>query len=253
VTLDILDGSGAVVRHYASTDPTPAPKDEGNIPWWWIRPLKALSASVGMHRFTWDLHYPPAPGSRNAYPIAATPHDTAPGPTSPWVVPSVYELRLSADGKTYKQWLTVDIDPRVKTLATDLQQQFALSKEMYDDIGQLEAVSGRIRATRANLRAAAQSDAVKALRKQAAELSGAAGEEDDEAPPSAAPDHETLSSLTQSLRALLRVLQADDSAPTTQLAAAVEDRRHAVAEILGRVQAFETAVKAGKVPEAPKR
>ena len=114
---------------------------------------------------------------------------------------------------------------------------------MYDDIAQLESVSGRIRATRANLRAAAQSDAVKALRKQAAELSGAAGEEDDEAPPSAAPDRETLSSLTQSLRALLRVLQEDDAAPTTQLAAAVEDRRHAVAEILGRVQAFETAVK----------
>ncbi len=243
VTLDILDGSGAVVRHYASTDPTPAAKDEGNIPWWWIRPVKALSATAGMHRFTWDLHYPPAAGSRNAYPIAATPHDTAPGPTSPWVVPSVYELRLSVDGKTYKQWLTVDIDPRVKTLATDLQQQFALSKEMYDDIGQLEAVSGRIRATRANLRAATQSDAVKALRKQAAELSGAAGEEDDEAPPTAAPDRETLSSLTQSLRALLRVLQEDDAAPTTQLAAAVEDRRHAVAEILGRVQAFETAVK----------
>ena len=243
VTLDILDGSGAVVRHYASTDPTPAPKDEGNIPWWWIRPLKALSASAGMHRFTWDLHYPPAPGSRNAYPIAATPHDTAPAPTSPWVVPSVYELRLSVDGKTYKQWLTVEIDPRVKALATDLQQQFALSKEMYDDIGQLESISARIRATRAQLRAAAQSDAVKALRKQAAELSGAAGEEDDEAPPSAAPDRETLSSLTQSLRALLRVLQQDDSAPTTQLAAAVEDRRHAVAEILGRVQAFESAVK----------
>ena len=252
VTLDILDGSGAVVRHYSSTDPTPAPKDEGNIPWWWIRPLKALSASAGMHRFTWDLHYPPAPGSRNAYPIAATPHDTAPAPTSPWVVPSVYELRLSVDGKTYKQWLTVEIDPRVKALATDLQQQFALSKEMYDDIGQLESISARIRTTRANLRAAAQSDAIKALRKQAAELSGAAGEEDDEAPPSAAPDRETLSSLTQSLRALLRVLQQDDAAPTTQLAAAVEDRRHAVAEILGRSQAFESAVKAANVPEAPK-
>ncbi len=243
VTLDILDGSGTVIRHYASTDPTPAPKDEGNIPWWWIRPVKALSAAAGMHRFTWDLHYPPAPGSRNAYPIGATPHDTAPSPSSPWVVPSVYDVRLTVDGKTYKQWLTVDIDPRVKTQATDLQRQFALSKEMYDDIAQLEAASGRVRATRAQLRAAAQSDSVKALRKQAAELSGAAGEEDDEAPPSAAPDHETLSSLTQSLRALLRVLQADDSAPTTQLAAAVEDRRHAVAELLGRVQAFETEVK----------
>jgi photosystem II stability/assembly factor-like uncharacterized protein len=252
VTLDILDGSGHVVRHYASTDPAPAPKDEGNVPWWWIRPVKSLSAAAGMHRFTWDLHYPPAPGSRNAYPIAATPHDTAPAPSSPWVLPSVYELRLTVNGKTTSQWLTVDIDPRVKTPAIDLQHQFAMSKEMYDDVAQLEAISGRMKTTRANLRAAAQNDAIKALRKQASDLSGAAGEEDDEAPPSAAPDHETLSSLTQSLRAMLRVLQEDDAAPTTQVIAAVEDRRHAVAEILGRSQAFESAVKAANVPEAPK-
>jgi photosystem II stability/assembly factor-like uncharacterized protein len=252
VTLDILDGSGAVIRHYASTDPAPAPKDEGNVPWWWIRPVKSLSAGAGMHRFTWDLHYPPAPGSRNAYPIAATPHDTAPAPSSPWVLPGTYSVSLSVSGKTYSQPLTVAIDPRVKTSASALQQQFALSKEMYDDIARLESVSGRMKTTRANLRAAAQNDAIKALRKQAAELSGAAGEEDDEAPPSAAPDHETLSSLTQSLRAMLRVLQEDDAAPTTQVIAAVEDRRHAVAEILTRSQAFETAVKAAKVPDAPK-
>jgi hypothetical protein len=252
VTLDILDGSGNAIRHFASTDPAPAPKDEGNVPWWWIRPAKSLSAAAGMHRFTWDLHFPAAPGSRNAYPIAATPHDTAPAPSSPWVLPSVYELRLGVNGKTYNQWLTVEMDPRVKTEMIDLQHQFAMSKEMYDDIVQLEAINGRMKTTRANLRGATQTDAIKALRKQAAELSGAAGEEDDEAPPSAAPDHETLSSLTQSLRAMLRLLQEDDAAPTTQVLAAVEDRRRAVAEILGRAQTFETAVKAAKVPEAPK-
>jgi hypothetical protein len=253
VTLDILDSSGAVIRHYASTDPAPAPKDEGNIPRWWIRPLKALSSASGMHRFTWDLHYPPAPGSRNAYPIAAVPHNTAPAPTSPWVMPGTYSVSLTVNGKSYSQPLSVEMDPRVKTPASDLQQQFALSKEMYDDIGQLEAVSGRVRAIRAQLRAAKKSDEITALRKRAAELSGVAGEEDDEAPPAAAPDHETLNSLTQSLRAVLRLLQQSDAAPTTQLAAAVEDRRHAVAEILERSQAFESAVKEGKIAEAPKR
>jgi photosystem II stability/assembly factor-like uncharacterized protein len=252
VTLDIVDGSGAVIRHYASTDPAPAPKDEGNIPWWWIRPLKSLSAAAGMHRFTWDMHYPPAPGSRNAYPIAATPHDTAPAPTSPWVLPGTYTASLSVNGKTYSQPLTVEMDPRVKTPAADFQQQFALSKEIYDDIAQLEAVSSRVKAFRGRLRAATASDAITALRKQASELSGRVEEEDDEAPPAAAPDHETLSSLTQSLRATLRLLQEADAAPTTQLAAAVEDRRQAVAEILGRAQTFETAATAAKLPEAAK-
>jgi hypothetical protein len=205
-----------------------------------------------MHRFTWDMHYPPAAGSRNAYPIAATPHDTAPAPTSPWVTPGTYTVALIANGKTYTQPLTVEMDPRVKTSAADLQQQFALSKEMYDDIAQLGEITGRVRAFRAQLRAAIASADISTLRKQASELAGASSEEDDEAPPVAAPDHETLSSLTQSLRAVLRLLQESDAAPTTQLAAAVDDRRHAVAEILGRAQTFETAARAAKLPPAAK-
>ncbi|MBV8543493.1 MAG: glycoside hydrolase, partial [Acidobacteria bacterium] len=252
VTLEIHDESGALVRRYSSSDPATAPKDEGNVPWWWIRPAKSLSASAGMHRFTWDMHYPPAPGSRNAYPIAATPHDTAPAPTSPWAVPGYYTVALIADGVIYHQPLVVEMDPRVKTSAADLQQQFALSKEIYDDIAKLEEVSGRVRAFRAQMRAATASADITALRKQASELAGASAEEDDEAPPAAAPDHETLSSLTQSLRAVLRLLQESDAAPTTQLAAAVEDRRHAVGEILGRAQTFETAARAAKLPPAAK-
>ena len=253
VTLEILDRSGALIRRYASTDPASAPKDEGNIPWYWIRPLKALSAAAGMHRFTWDLHYPPAPGSRNAYPIAAVPHDTAPAPTSPWVLPGdSYSVHLTVNGKTMTQPLTVAMDPRVKTSESDLQQQFALSKEMYDDIAQLQSASERISAVRGQLRAATGSNAIKALRKQAGELSGVTGEEDDEAPPSAPPDRETVSSLLQSSRATLRLLQESDDAPTTQVVAAIEDHRHAVAEILGRTKTFETAVRAAKLPHSSK-
>jgi photosystem II stability/assembly factor-like uncharacterized protein len=254
VTLEILDKSGAVIRRYASSDPAPAPKDEGNIPWYWIRPLRSPSAAAGMHRFTWDLHYAPAAGSRNAYPIAAVPHDTAPAPTSPWVLPSDgYSVRLTVNGKTLSQPLTVAMDPRVKTPAADLEQQFALSKEMYDDIAQLQAASERIGAVRGQLRAAKpSSDAITALRKQARELSGVASEEDDEGPPSAAPNQETVSSLLQSLRAMERLLQQSDEAPTTQALAAVEDRRAAVADVMGRTKAFETAVQAAKLPPPAK-
>jgi photosystem II stability/assembly factor-like uncharacterized protein len=254
VTLEILDKSGAVIRRYASSDPAPAPKDEGNIPWYWIRPLRSPSAAAGMHRFTWDLHYAPAAGSRNAYPIAAVPHDTAPSPTSPWVLPGDgYSVRLTVNGKSLSQPLTVTMDPRVKTSSADLEQQFALSKEMYDDIAQLQAASERIGVVRGQLRAAKPAtDAITALRKQARALSGVASEDDDEGPPSAAPNQETVSSLLQSLRAMERLLQQSDEAPTTQALAAVEDRRAAVAEVLGRTKAFETAVQAAKLPPPAK-
>jgi hypothetical protein len=51
------------VRRYSSTDevfkPDPATI---NIPLYWFRPLTALSAGAGMHRFTWDMHYQPLDG-----------------------------------------------------------------------------------------------------------------------------------------------------------------------------------------------
>jgi hypothetical protein len=49
-----------------------------------------------------------------------------------------------------------------------------------------------------------------------------------------------------------RLLQQSDEAPTTQALAAVEDRRAAVAEVLGRTKAFETAVQAAKLPPPAK-
>ena len=54
-------------------------------------------------------------------------HDTPQAPTSPWVIPGQYTVRLTASGKSYTQPLTITMDPRVKTSAGDLQQQFALA------------------------------------------------------------------------------------------------------------------------------
>jgi len=167
-------------------------------------------------------------------------------------VPGTYTVALTANGKTYTQPLTVEMDPRVKTPAADLQQQFALSKEMYDDIVQLEEISGRVRAFRAQMRAAIASADISALRKQATELAGASAEEDDEAPPVAAPDHETLSSLTQSLRAVLRVLQESDAAPTTQTRRRRRRPTPRVSELLNRAQTFETAYAPRNCPQPRK-
>src|SRR5207248_2204852 len=59
VTLEILDPAGNLVRRYSSTDKIAPPKDEGQIPWYWIRPQRSLPGDAGMHRFVWDLHYTP--------------------------------------------------------------------------------------------------------------------------------------------------------------------------------------------------
>jgi photosystem II stability/assembly factor-like uncharacterized protein len=132
VTLDVLDPAGKVVRRYASDDKPTEIRDEGNVPAYWIRPSRILPAGAGLHRFVWDLRYPPPPGAERGFPIAATPGDTAPEPKGPWVVPGVYTVKLTANGKSTTQPLTVKMDPRVKSGTLALQQQFALAKRVYD-------------------------------------------------------------------------------------------------------------------------
>ncbi|MEA2490360.1 MAG: hypothetical protein QOH21_2152, partial [Acidobacteriota bacterium] len=139
VTLEVLDGSGQVVRRFSSGDAAPAPQDTNNVPWYWIRPARVPSAAAGMHRFVWDLHYTPL-AQPPTYPIAAVPFNTPPDATSPWVLPGTYTVRLTAGGKTSTQPLVVQMDPRVKTPAAGLAQQFALSMEMYDALRKLDAV-----------------------------------------------------------------------------------------------------------------
>src|SRR5262249_7368009 len=131
VTLEIKDSSGKTVRKYSSTDKAEPINPKLNIPAYWVRPSRVLSADAGMHRWLWDRHYPDVPGVESEYPIAAIPHNTAPQPTGPWVMPGQYTVVLTVNGKSYSQPLTIKIDPRVKTPAAGLQQQFKLSSDVY--------------------------------------------------------------------------------------------------------------------------
>ena len=107
------------------------------MPLYWYRAPQTLSGGAGMHRFLWDIHYQPIPGGgggRGGLPIAAVPHDTRAGAVRPWAAPGPYTVKLTVDGKSYTQPLTLKMDPRVKTPALGLAQQFTLSKQLYDGI-----------------------------------------------------------------------------------------------------------------------
>jgi hypothetical protein len=53
-------------------------------------------------------------------------------PPGPFVVPGQYEVVLTVDGKTYRQPLTVRLDPRVHLSANDLEAQTDLARQMDD-------------------------------------------------------------------------------------------------------------------------
>ena len=235
VTLEIFDGP-TLVRRYASTDTAMAPADIGNVPRYWIRPTRVLSAAPGMHRFVWDLRYPEPRVLNTQYPISATPANTAREPRGPWVVPGTYSVRLTVNGRTYTQPLTVRMDPRVKASSATLARQFTLAKGLYDDIGRARAALDSVRALRASLRQlrgrtpelAAAADS---LDRAAGAVEGAGGGPGGGGAASATP---TLAGLIGQLGQLYDALQDADVAPTTQLVAAVQAAQRDVSPAIAR-------------------
>ena len=127
VTLEVLDGSGELVRRFTSED-VPEPMLEGQqVPPLWVRPPQVLSAEPGMHRFVWDLHYDRPAGVRQRYPISAIAGYTPAEPRGPMALPGEYTVRLTVDGTSYSERLRVKMDPRVLTPEAGLRQQFELS------------------------------------------------------------------------------------------------------------------------------
>ncbi len=223
VTLEILDGAGKLVRRFSSSDPLPPPDPELAIPAYWLRPPQKLSSEAGFHRFLWNLHYPPVPGIKPEYPIAAVYENTAPASTSPWVMPGKYQVVLTANGQKSTRELTIEMDPRVKTPTAGLQRQFDLSLQVYEDILALQPINEQIEQLRAQLKAqrakspsSADTAKLDAFSQKLDAFAGAEGRRrrgTQQAP--------TLSSVRGSLMELFSVLQDVDATPTNQAAQAI--------------------------------
>ena len=228
VALEITDSAGTVVRRYASTDAAESPDPRLIIPTYWVRPPYLLPGTSGMHRFVWDLHYAPVPGSRATYPITAVYRNTPPQATSPWVVPGTYTVKLTAGGKSHTQPLVVKMDPRVRATPAALTQQLAISRQLYEDQLAIAAVLQQLRALRAKWKD-------QELDKAAAALEGDRGEgRPGGAGRRAAEGSETLSSVAASMARLLQTLQEADAAPTTSQVAAVAELRAALRKLIER-------------------
>ena len=223
VTLEILDAGDKLVRRYSSSDPLPPPDPQLAIPTYWPRRPQKLSNQPAFHRFVWDLHYPPVPGVKPEYPIAAVYENTPPASTSPWAMPGKYYVVLTANGKQYRQELTIEMDPRVKTPVADLQQQFNVSQQVYQDLLVLQPINDKVEQLRTQLkaqRAKSSSDAdvakLDSFTQKLDAFAGASGRRRRGNQQAA-----TLSSVRGSLFEQFSVLQDVDAAPTSQTAQAV--------------------------------
>jgi len=235
VTLEIIDAAGQTIRHYSSEDKPIVPDAaDAPVPLYWYRRPQPLAKSAGMHRFMWDVHYQSAPGvgGRGGLPIAAVPFDTVPVPTAPWAPPGQYTVQLTVNGRSYTQPLTLKMDPRVKTPPAGLAQQFTLSKQMYD--GMLDAQKALDELRRLKLQAhGAVAEKLAALAGQPPVGLGGGRGATSEGP-------ETLNSIMAGLNQLTGLLQGADVTPTTQLVAAVSQRKAALDKLLAQWNALKT-------------
>ncbi len=133
VTLEVLDARGNLVRRFSSDDAperTEAELARELIPSYWLIPPASLPATRGMHRWVWDLHYPDPDTTTRGYPISAVPHRTPRGPPGPLALPGTYLIRLKADGRSIESRFILLADPRVRSSAAALEQQFELASRL---------------------------------------------------------------------------------------------------------------------------
>ncbi len=172
VTLEILGTGGRVVRTYSSTDPVLSPNaatdpvayntvcqanpaaPDCSVPLYWAAPPMVVSTRTGMHRVWWDMRHDPIAGDaggRGGGAGAAVPHRTYSTVNAPWAAPGAYTVRLTLDGKSYNQPLTLRMDPRVKMSAVDMATLTRLTREMYDGAVSARAAYDQARALSAKL------------------------------------------------------------------------------------------------------
>ena len=135
-----------------------------NVPDYWLAPHAVLPATAGMHRVAWDLRYPDPPTLNYGYSgnlldyreytlswhalPGMTPRTTLAGPM---VLPGAYMAKLTVNGRTYAQPLTVVADPRVAVPAAGLAEQFHLQQRMVAGIRATYVAFNQVQELRATL------------------------------------------------------------------------------------------------------
>jgi hypothetical protein len=244
LVLEIQDSSNKPVARFSSTD---KPDDieaigkDVNIPTYWIRPSEVLSNQAGMQRFVWNLHYPRPDGLPPQYPIAAIYGDTPRLPLGPWASPGNYTVKLTVNGRSYTQPLTIKMDPRVKTPPDGLAQQHAIAMRCYDGMRQAREAIEQVRRLRTQLRSlreragqGAVADAISELERKAAALEGAGGGRGGGGGAGGGSGEPSLSRVSGELLGLMNLVEGADVTPTSQAVAASEQAQKSLAGMLER-------------------
>jgi hypothetical protein len=204
VVLDIVDGQGKVVRSFRS-DQTPQRPEAGQyFSDEWLQPPAPLPARPGHNRFVWDLHGPRPRALEYQYSIAAMPGaDTPELPQGIFVLPGTYQVRLTVDGRTATQPLTVVMDPRVHVPPADLKAQNDFYEEVAQALARVTEAQEQVQAAADRLKGKKGADAERLAAQVAAFQGGRRGGSED-----------NLATIAGVLSPLATDIESGDHAPT---------------------------------------
>jgi hypothetical protein len=263
ITLEIADAAGKMVRTYSSTEPVFHP-DPGKdmaaydevckktptaaycgLPLYWPAPQFIIATTAGMHRFSWDLKFDPVSpadlmpaGDEEA--TGAVPGRTYPNYNVPWVPPGTYTVRLTVDGVTKTQPMTVRLDPRVHLAPEALATLNRLSTDLYREAVAAHRAFNEAKELTTTLASRSDADAVKSDLEELAPSGLQRTFRGGFRRRGAAPAAPSLEAVSNALQAAAMAMQSAEVAPTAaQMAAAASARAQAQ-----RVMARWAAVKA---------
>ena len=158
------------------------------------------------------------------------------------MLPGTYTVKLTANGKSLTQPLTVKLDSRLKTGFPALTQQYELSMEAYRGMQQTYETVDRIKKLRAQIRTAIErvdrgplAEALNDLDKKAAAIGGE-GRGDSGSPglPGGTIDvrEPNLTRLNGGFSSLIEQLQTADVAPTVPMTTAATELQKTLTKLL---------------------
>ena len=233
ITLDITDAVGASVRHMSSAPIAPFNDPPPPVPNHWLEIPKPMPADAGTNRINWNIRYDSPPAFSHSYAINANEGETPASPEGPLALPGVYTVKLTVDGKTYTQTVTVKNDPRSPATAADLRAQHDLQMKLYSGAKTAWTAHEQIVAMRAAITAITRSsppaDVTSALAAFDAKLAAAAGTAGGgrgrgasagNPGPDASPPIAAFTALNATMNRQLETLDSGDIAPNETLLAA---------------------------------
>jgi photosystem II stability/assembly factor-like uncharacterized protein len=244
VLMEILDAKGQLVRRYSSADKAP-PVKPGTLdfPAFWRPTPQALSPDAGMHRWIWDLHYTAVPGSTH---LLGDEFVVAPGGVT--ALPGAYTVRLTVGGQSYSQPLTVKMDPRIQTSASELQKQFdsatevsrrqAEISEAQQGVNQLLSQARKVRLQVHDN--ASLASALDALVAKAEDVAGAPPAHFGVVPSKPAAQRADLESLSSKLAKIFSAINDGDAAPTEEAIKAFSLAQTDLATVMAKWKALTT-------------